>query len=592
MKKKFLLVLMCFFVSVCFGQVAGDIFDPFYEDLTDWENVGLINDAPNMRPLPLQEVKRILEIVKEIGNERDRRVATEHYNRFFGRMFHFGAAADLDVGFFKNSKRRSLNISPLLDFNLLKGEYFSVSSRALLHLVNKLPDEEPLPRFTFSKRNIVVDDVKVGRIKILPAFNSGVTLGKAKYYFSANFARTCFGPFYNSGIYVSSSAHNQGQFNFVLNFPKVAYMQSLLVLAGTNDDGKERGPHKFLSTHSLTVRPLSWLSFGVRDSVVFGKRFEPAYLIPISVFMVSQGLFGFPDNCLIGMDFTIKPIDGLRLDGAIYMDDMGFNEMIKFKKKFKARMSGEFGISYTMPEKHWFKSASLDYTFVMPYTYAHIAGVTGTTRDKKELNYDNYTHMGKNLGTNLNPNSDRINLRLQFEPVDSLKITLTDTFIRHANINESVDDPLFFFKYMSENYNTSGTALNHATIQDPRRHLFLKETPFMKQKTIEYINQLSLDFSTTLPIKRSGGHMRFFLGYCFEADINPGVNNHMFKAIPEWKDASFDESTCEITLADKTTKVSKTELLNKANEQLQAWRKDARGKNFNHYLKIGASFSY
>ena len=34
-----------------------------------WENEGLINYAPNMRPLPLQEIERILNIVMEVGNE-------------------------------------------------------------------------------------------------------------------------------------------------------------------------------------------------------------------------------------------------------------------------------------------------------------------------------------------------------------------------------------------------------------------------------------------------------------------------------------------------------------------------------------------
>ena len=45
------------------AQAAVNVFDPFYEDLSIWEGSGLINDAPNIRPYPLQEIQRILQII-------------------------------------------------------------------------------------------------------------------------------------------------------------------------------------------------------------------------------------------------------------------------------------------------------------------------------------------------------------------------------------------------------------------------------------------------------------------------------------------------------------------------------------------------
>ena len=50
MKRLFFLLFTFGCVFVAFSQVAVDLFDPFYADLTDWENEGLINYAPNMRP--------------------------------------------------------------------------------------------------------------------------------------------------------------------------------------------------------------------------------------------------------------------------------------------------------------------------------------------------------------------------------------------------------------------------------------------------------------------------------------------------------------------------------------------------------------
>lgn len=603
MKRLFFLLFTFGCVFVAFSQVAVDLFDPFYADLTDWENEGLINYAPNMRPLPLQEIERILNLVMEAGNERERRVATEHHARIFGRAFHFGVSSELGFGLSKGSSITYFDFAPMVDFNYKLAKLFSLSLKFDVHGTNKIPTAEPNPKFLFSKRDISNDDVSIGKLYILPSIKSGITLGNAEYYFSANIARTSYGPFYDSGIFVSSHAKNHGQFNLVLNNRFVSYVQSFLPIAATNGKGGNTSPHKFLSIHSLHVRPFEWLSFGLVDSVIYGKRFEPIYLIPFSVFFVSQGIYDFPDNSLIGIDFTVKPIDGLRIDGALYADDMGFNDIVKFKKDFKARMSGQFGISYTMPKKHWFRSVALDYTLVTPFAYTHISGNDGTDAN---INYENYTHSGQVLATNLNPNSDRLNLKLQFEPIDSLKITLNNTFIRHANINESVTDPRFLLKYMTESYNTTGTVFNHASIDSPdkngysdRLHLFQHATPFLKQQTIEYINQLSLEVSSVLPIKRSGGYMKFIIGYCFEADINPGVNNPMFSKTTtstSWLGAVLSEVEQGNFLIDSGSTGSHLyqtqEVIDEANRQKAEWRAKALGKKFNHYLKLGATFAY
>ena len=60
------------------AQAAVNVFDPFYEDLSVWEGSGLINDAPTIRPYPLQEIKRILQIVIDTGDAGQRRRAEEY----------------------------------------------------------------------------------------------------------------------------------------------------------------------------------------------------------------------------------------------------------------------------------------------------------------------------------------------------------------------------------------------------------------------------------------------------------------------------------------------------------------------------------
>ncbi|MEL3906231.1 MAG: hypothetical protein P1P65_04260 [Treponema sp.] len=583
--KKHLTVLLCIcvFVTGLYGQVSSDIFDPFYEDVSIWEGAGLIHDAPFIRPYPLQEVKRLLNVVIEKGDMGQRRRAEEYYKRYFGRPLHFGGKAEIAV---KAPKRQfELNILPSMDVNFSLHNLLTVTGRISAAVTNKLTHQALVPEFQYSKYDLADDSVHVGPFYLLPVFNTGVAVGTPHYYVTAGIARTSYGPFYENSLLVGSHAMHQGQFSFVINHEKWTYNQAFLTLTATDDAGGNRQPGKFMMIHSLNIRPFSWLSFGIVDSIIYGKRFEPIYLIPFSAFFISQGLYDFPDNSLIGGTFTVKPIKNLRIDGVLYADDLGFNEIVKFKKDAKWRMSGQFGLSYTMPKTHWFSFIDLNYTFITPYAYTHYDHHTIS-----RPNYSNYTHNGVPFGSNLEPNSDRIQLRLKFRPLHGLDINFSNAFIRHANITESVTDIAMLKDYVSKNYTTDGSTLNHAAITEPRNdgsrykdQAFLYSTPFMKQKTIQYVNQLGLDVSCHLPIVKSGGYMLFKIGYTFEANINPGVGKNIYRPNDRTK-GWYEQSIKDIGGA--------AVIKDEADKQLADWRSAARGKQFNHYIRLSAEFAY
>ncbi len=585
MKKKIVITFFLLIGLLVFAQISVDVFDPFYDDLTVWENAGLINDPPSIRPFPIQEIKRILSIVMENGDEQQQRTARYHYERISKKIFHFGGKAEL--GLKVPSKQREFLIAPFVDINYQMAKYLSIAANFNAYLTNVLPADSPQPMFQYSKHDISEDGVKVGPFYALPVLNSSVAIGSPEYYFTAGIARTDFGPFYGSNILVGSQALHQGQFVFVVNKEKWTYNQALLTLTATDDGGiNNRSPGKFLAIHSLTVRPLPWLSFGIVDSIIYGGRFEPIYLVPFSVYFVGQGLYDFPDNSLIGVTFTIKPLKGMRLDGALYADDMGFNEIVKFKKDAKARMAGQFGISYTMPKTHWFTSVDFNYTFVLPYTYTHVDNFLFTAQNRQ-----NYTHDGRPLGSNLQPNSDRFNLKLKFTPLEGLTVNLFNTFIRHANISESIDDPVLLKDYLSKKYTTDGSVFNHATITTPddsggtrnKEHAFLFSTPFLRQQTIQYVNQLGLDVGFHFPILKTGGNMQFKIGYVFEANINSGINKNIYSKIDAlWVDKDFDS----------LTDAEKQAVREEAGRQLAEWRKNALGKEFKHYFTIAVRIAY
>lgn len=578
MKNRIFVILFIFFGLSVFSQAAVDIFDPLYEDIRIWENIGLLNDTPQLRPYPLQEIKRILTQVIEKGDEIQKRYAQNHYKRLFGRIFHFGAGGDLNIKL--PQKITEFWLQPFADINAEISKYLTISGTLSPLLTNQYPEyTRAHPQFKYSKYDAPYDNVSIGKLKALWNFNTGAAIGTPEYYFSAGIARTDFGPFYGSNIILGPHAVHQGQFNFVINKKFWTYAQSFLTLTAKNDFGTgNKAPNKFLALHSVSIRPLPWLSIGFVETIMYGGRFEPIYFIPFSIYFVSQGLYGFPDNSLLGLMATVKPISGLRIDGVLYVDDVGFNEIVKFKKDARLRIAGQFGTSYTMPKSHWFTFIDLGYTFVMPYMYTHV-----DHHNADMPNYQNYTHNGQPLGSNLPPNSDRIQLKVKFQPIFGLDINLFNTFIRHANTTESITDINILKDYLTKNYATDGSVFNHPTITGSdstgattwKDHAFLYSTPFLTQQTIQYVNQLGLEGVINLPILKSGGLMQFKLGYTFEANINPGVNNHIYNE--------------KIPAANLATDA---QVLNEANKQLKKWREQAVGKEFNHYFNIGVKISY
>ena len=128
MKNKILIAIFIIMGLCVFSQAAVDIFDPLYEDIKIWEKIGLLNDLSSLRPYPLQEIERILNIVIETGTEKQIKKAQEYKKRLFGRVFHYGGEAELGIKTPK--KQRDISIAPLLDMNISLHKLLTASAHA------------------------------------------------------------------------------------------------------------------------------------------------------------------------------------------------------------------------------------------------------------------------------------------------------------------------------------------------------------------------------------------------------------------------------------------------------------------------------
>ncbi len=566
--KPFLLILVLFYTSSnVYTQVAADPFDFFYTDLAVWEASGIINNLPPARPYPLQLVKEILTTVIEQGDSTQRRIAESHYKRFFGRILTYGGKSEAAIDTANSFREMGIAISA--DINYEMEEIVTLSASIDGWATNKLFHQEVVPTWQNSDKDLTEDNARVGPFWILPSINSSISLGTDEYYLNAGLMRGSFGPFPENGVVVGQQALHSGQYSFVVNKPLWGINVSIYSLAATSADEPETFlPNKFLAVHSLEYRPFNWFSIALLESVMYGNRFELMYLLPLSPYMISQGVTGLMDNSYLGGMFTVKPLEGLKIDGVLYADDLSFNDIARLNFDTKWRLAGQLGATYAPKKSGIFTLAALDYTMVMPYTYAHY--------ESKDLisaapNYQNYLHAGSSFGAALDPNSDRINLKIKLRPLEGIDLDLIGILIRHGNVNEDISLK-YQEKYVRGDYDyiTDGSILNTVRIVNGG-YIFQDSTAFLTQDTLQYIWQTGFDALCRLPVLKTGGYMVFRFGYRFEYNLNDGINNNVYTYDP---------------LADATN------FADIAAEQLEAWKKEAGGAVINNYISAGFEYHY
>lgn len=575
------------------AQVGADPLDYFYDDLVVWETMGLVNNLPQARPYPLQMVKQILNTVIEKGDRTQRLIAEAYYRRYFGRVMTIGGKSELDMNMSDSGTEMAGALS--FDINYELEEYLSVSGSADVWAINKLPNDEILPTWVEPSKDNLQDDAHIGPFYILPSLNASVAVGNPQYYLNVGLMRGSFGPFHANGVIAGPQALHTGQYSFALNKPKWGFNMTLYSLTGSNGFGEkyaaedlvnERAynkkwyPQKYLSVHSFDYRPSDKFSISFFESVIYGGRLDLLYLLPFSPYMVSQGLVGFNDNCFLGGMFTVKPIQGMKIDGVLYADDIDFNGLMKGNIYTKLRMAGQLGVAYAPQKSGIFTLASLDYTMIMPYMYSHI-NETGNI-NLADPNYQNYLHADSSFGAALDPNSDRINVKIKLRPLEDVDFDIVGVLIRHANVNEGIrSEDVRYFLTNQNKYITDGTALNAAGISDGN-FSYNSSNPFLTQATTQYIWQTGFDATCRLPVLKTGGYMVFRFGYRFECNMNKNVNNRIYTYDPTVTFVDINNPT-PVELATFNTQSA---------AQLAAWKAAAGGVDFGNYLRAGFEYYY
>ena len=544
MKKIVSAVLLTLCACLLFAQVSVDPNDEFYSLAQNWQIRNLVDSVPPLRPYPLGNIRQILETVIENGNEKDKEEAQLQYERIFSKKYHVNLEAKItsktEITDDDTDNSACLEIYPSVkgDVSFSETDFVSCGYGVGFAIRNK-DDTDFAPMYTNSLHDSIVDPTEISSFNMFLDMNTILAVGTKDIFLQAGIYRTGFGMFQKDEIAVNSSAYHSANLGFTYLRDKFSYAQELSMIGATAsqpDDLEYLSPNKFRSFHEISFSPWDWVSVSYYESVIFGGRFDPSYLLPVP-YMVAQGIGGTADGLFMGLVLDFKPARGLVWSTDILVDDFPVEDFLKLDFDSKYRMAFKTGIIYA-PENSFCQRLSLDYTFVTPYTYSHwqYDNDEDATIKASTINYQNYTNGGINMGSQYGPNSDALKFQVDVSPVRNLKLSIVSSFARHANVCESITD-LEALEYLcaGENvYSTDGSVFTHANFANPGKpsgkhvNSAWNHLNFLNQSHTMVSVNAGLNGEYKFTSIKKGPEVTFKAGAVFEFIHNYGVDNQMF----------------------------------------------------------------
>ena len=613
MKKSILIISVILALSAnLFAQVSVDPTDDFYKYAQNWELKGYIDPLPLLRPYPASTIKAILEKVIDCHNKHDAEIALNEYERIFSKKYHLYADGGIDLKHQDNWQDGEEDS----DTKNLRGEG-GICGELILHplvdigydlafFVESAEFDDIAPYYTNKGPDSIFDPSSIGPFDMFLDWNMNTTVGTQTIYATAGLSKVGYGPFIGDGLTLNDTGFHSANFMTSYNGKRVSYASVYEIIGATTNNPDvydDHGDGKYLAFHTIKFRLNKNIDISYYENIIFGPRPNIAYLFPIP-YMPVQNIGGASDNLQMGLLFEIKPLPGLCWATDIFVDDFSVNEVVKLNFDSKIRLAGQTGLVFS-PMNSPCNRMTLNYQMVLPYVYSHweYAEENHAYIYGKSHNYQNYTNAGVNIGSVLDPNSDKVSFTASFSPAKWLKINLNTNYIRHANSAEAFnsEDAGTYVLAKSGQYATDGSAYMHQMFsndeEDENSGIHVDQAwdclGFMTSEHKMGIIQAGLNSEIMLP-KTKKGAFTIKLGYTFEYVKNAGVNKNIYKGGNLKWEANKDGT---YTDANGTNYASWKELVksdyvqNEVRNQKEAWV-SALTDRVNHYISIGGRWQY
>lgn len=615
MNQKFPRIALCaLFLSVAllfsfslYAQVSVNPDDDFYIEAQNWELKGLTGPLPQLRPYPVSVIRRILTDVMASNDKRAAEYAEKEYERIFSKPYKIFAEAG---GVKKISDDRAASGNETSADNLW-GEFGIAGDVTFSPLVSlgfdlgMYAETEEYDAYSAMYVNKTQDSIydasEMGGADMYLDWNMNATVGSESVYVTGGVSKAGFGPFIGEGLAINDTSYHSA--NLMLNVvnPKWSYSMLYATIGATenNPTGSfDVSDGKYLTFHSIKYSFNRKISVAYYENIIFGPRANIAYLFP-APYMPMQNITGANDNLQMGLLFEVKPLSGFLWATDIFVDDLDVDEIVKLNFDAKIRIAAQTGLVYATPNSLCSR-LSLDYTIIMPYTGAHweYDDDDDGTISGSSWNYQNYLNSGVNIGTVLDPNSDRLRFSTTFRPFKNLKFNLTTSIIRHANGAEDFDsdDAAKYVLASSGQYATDGSVNMHQMFSGDSSgksgtHVSAawEKLGFMTSDHIMLISRWQLEGEYTFARTKRGA-LSVKLGYMFEYINNNGVDRDVYSGLGY----SYDEDAevyhfngSDYTSYDDMYEAAKTV----AKQQKASWVAGLTDK-VNHYFSLALRYTY
>lgn len=491
--------------------------DPVYAFIDRWEARGYLEPLYTLRPYSPPVIISILERVISQGSEADAELARGFLERYAAPGFDVKAVqrSDARLGVDTFAYRGESGVELELLAQVMPGVWTQGKIDVILQdgLVAVKPETERpcLDIHVDGSMNFMPIGLSGDPMAILYGLSTASWFGNEKLWGSASYARSSVGPFFDNGIVIGPQAHAAPNWSINAAMGPWRFSSAIFQLTTRNDSKS-----KYLAFHSYSVSPLAGLELGVFESAVWAGAFKPTYMVPLSMMYYLQSMSRYGDNSLAGLYGSWRPLDGLVAKASVYFDDVGFSDLVKFHFDTKIIGAAQAGLLWA-PAAGPLSLASLDYTAVFPYMYAHYHAAGEE---------DNYTHFGDSIGAALEPNSERWELRARFMPYRGMNVEVLGRLMRHGNASTGITsgDGSWF---------DDGWLNGQPTYQEPFKPGTVPEYfRFLSQDTIKTSAQLGVSLSVDLAIGRT--QLSVAARYLLESVWNYGLvagNDKLFHYI-------------------------------------------------------------
>ena len=196
-----------------------------------------------------------------------------------------------------------------------------------------------------------------------------------------------------------------------------------------DDNGRYYIP-KYLAAHRIEIMFSPKIHVNFSEMVTYGgadRIPEITYLVPTIFLWPSEHALGDRDNKMISLEAEILPLNGLRLYGTVFLDELVFSQI--FKDFWANKYALQAGLQWS--PRSLPADLIIEATAVHPWTYTH------------RFVFGNYTHHGRELGFYAGPNSQLIAAKLNYDLSGKNRLTLSYSSLLEGSDSILVGDIVY-----------------------------------------------------------------------------------------------------------------------------------------------------